>query len=877
MKKLLLTLSLVVSLAFASVAFAETSTSVAANLQAQINTILAQIQKLQLQLNAQAGVSTTVLPVVPTTSTSASDGFCFAFVNNLRIGDQNPDVTNLYRALIAEGLFDKDEAFQDGRQVLYFSERLASAVSEFQEKYASEVLAPAGLKRGTGYVGPSTRAKLNALYPCSKTIPPVECPLVYGSDGVVRHECSTNSQSPVINGVSGPQSLTVNQQGTWTVKASDPSGGALSYSVIWGDSTSVPMATGENGFPSASTFTQTATFTHTYTQAGSFYPQFFVRNNVGTQGTGLSVNVVGVKTASSITVSRPNGGEAWTKGTTQTISWNDTSNNLPAGCNQNGLYCMPPVPRSYDIKLIPYCIGTCTAIPHAPYTIASNVYSNSYYWNVGSITYAYATQPNPTTIVPDGAYTIQVCQTGISVCDSSDSYFKIISGVAQPSITVLSPNGGETFTQGSLLTGSFTTSNIAYGTFCEAAIVGRKSDGSPVDATIATLSMSATDKQVYSGTIPANLVPPGSYRIRVDCGGGVLIAQDQSDNSFTITTPTNSTTPTAYLSASSGNKTVSSSGSNSTTGVLTVNVGDVVSYTWNTNGTSATSGYTVSGGADPCGWYPVSSGPNYPWVAHDTNGSYSMPNAIQSCQAGHTYYITYKGTNSAGSNSATVAVVVNPVVSSQPTITVTSPNGGETLTMGKTYTASWTSSGVSSVMVDLVRPGYECHLTNGDVSNTGSLNFSLTSCVNGLAISPATDYKIVVMYRSNAAIVTKDESNSYFTIMTTSTLNNQSPIIDSITGPTAVGVNQAGTWNVKATDPESGNHVVFGVNWGDGSISANTFFSSTDPKYALATLSHTYTQAGAYTITFSVDDGDGGITTQQRTLNAWVVGTFTVN
>ncbi|MBU2219373.1 hypothetical protein KKG15_02705, partial [Patescibacteria group bacterium] len=51
-------------------------------------------------------------------------------------------------------------------------------------------------------------------------------------------------------------------------------------------------------------------------------------------------------------------------------------------------------------------------------------------WSVGKyLQEVYATGG----IAPDGSYTIQICQTGSTICDSSDSYFSIAAATASQS------------------------------------------------------------------------------------------------------------------------------------------------------------------------------------------------------------------------------------------------------------------------------------------------------------------------------------------------------------------------------------------------------------------------------------------------------------
>jgi peptidoglycan hydrolase-like protein with peptidoglycan-binding domain len=81
----------------------------------------------------------------------------FQFTDNLTVGSRGEQVTELQELLIKEGVYP--EAMVTG----YFGPLTKAAVIRFQEKYSSEVLTPVDLTQGTGFVGSSTRKKLNSL------------------------------------------------------------------------------------------------------------------------------------------------------------------------------------------------------------------------------------------------------------------------------------------------------------------------------------------------------------------------------------------------------------------------------------------------------------------------------------------------------------------------------------------------------------------------------------------------------------------------------------------------------------------------------------------------------------------------------------------
>lgn len=97
-------------------------------------------------------------------SAQTAEPFCHDFKTQLKIGSTGPGVTALQTALQLDGEFSTTVRVTD-----HFGPRTLVAVRAFQEKYASEILTPSGLTRGTGVVGGVTRAKLNALYGCSTT------------------------------------------------------------------------------------------------------------------------------------------------------------------------------------------------------------------------------------------------------------------------------------------------------------------------------------------------------------------------------------------------------------------------------------------------------------------------------------------------------------------------------------------------------------------------------------------------------------------------------------------------------------------------------------------------------------------------------------
>ena len=111
----------------------------------QIDFLQKEIAKVQAQINAILGRN-------PPSCSSITENLYYGMQNNAQV-----------RCLQEFLKFQGTEIYPEGLVTGNFGNLTRLAVIRFQEKYASEILTPLGLSRGTGVVGPRTLTKINQL------------------------------------------------------------------------------------------------------------------------------------------------------------------------------------------------------------------------------------------------------------------------------------------------------------------------------------------------------------------------------------------------------------------------------------------------------------------------------------------------------------------------------------------------------------------------------------------------------------------------------------------------------------------------------------------------------------------------------------------
>jgi peptidoglycan hydrolase-like protein with peptidoglycan-binding domain len=482
-----------------------------AQLQAEIQSLTAQLTQLQAQLAAAGGTTTT---------------WCYTFNNNLSIGMSGNAVTELQTALQ-----------KDGESVTItgtFDDQTASAVTAFQEKYQSQILSPYGLSYGTGYAGKSTRAELNSLFGCTGSNP-VTPPIVVNPITPTSTPTSTSSSSSPsvnlqINGSNG--SLTVSSGATLNLVWSSidiPLICSVSYPTSAGPSGNMTEATSGSLTLKAMTVSTPSTYTY-----GVACP------TSGAEGSTVSdtvqVNVaptISTTPSTLITVQSPSSGQTFTQGASNAITWTGGAQIVIINLyNSTGQVLQGMIP-------------------------VTNAVTNtgSYTWD-GKTIYTESGSGETSSAIAQGSYRIKVLDAQGDA--SMSNVFSVvapatISTSTTVTVTIQNPSAGQTFTQGA--------SNIVAwtGTQSAASLMLYDASGQTFEGTISPSLVSSAltgsgnsyswnAQALYGSSGSASTIAPGSYRLKVTDNRGdfamsnvftvVAPAAISTSTTVTVTTPT---------------------------------------------------------------------------------------------------------------------------------------------------------------------------------------------------------------------------------------------------------------------------------------------------------------------------------------------------
>jgi hypothetical protein len=348
-----------------------------------------------------------------------------------------------------------------------------------------------------------------------------------------------------------------------------------------------------------------------------------------------------------IIVTYPNGGERLSIGSTHKITWNSTS-------------------TLGDIK-----IDYSTDNGFSWTEIAASTENDGQYdWIV------------PDT--PSDTCLMRVSETDGDPTDTSDAVFSI---VFPSTLTITSPNGGETWEAGTFQDITWTST----GTVGNVKIEYSTDNGTSWTEIV----KSTANNGIYHWMVPDT--PSDNSLVRIsesDIDDG---PSDVCDSVFSITPPSS---PAIFITSPNGGEELTAGSVHEITWTSVGTVGDLkIEYSID-NGTSWTD---IIAATENDG--------GYEWTVPDDPSGNCLIRASEAVDG----------------DPLDVSDALFSIVSISSTLTVTSPNGGESLTAGSTYDITWTSTGtIDNVIIEYsTDSGISWTTIVTSTANNGSFNWTV--------------------------------------------------------------------------------------------------------------------------------------------------------
>ncbi len=504
-------------------------------------------------------------------------------------------------------------------------------------------------------------------------------------------------------------------------------------------------------------------------------------SNISVSGSNITA-AISLAQLPNIAVLAPNGGESWAVGSSQTIRW--TSYQVTGLLN---IY-LKRSPTETWVRIGPNVSNT-----------------GSFRWTV--------TGPATSTakiLVQNAAATIK---------DSSQTVFSIY---VPPSITITAPNTAESWQLGTIKTITWNSVNVS-------GTVSIQLNRSYPTGSWETLYAGVTNNSSHTWTVTGTTSSTSRFRILSDATPTV---GDTTNASLYICNLSLSAPDGGQSWGIGSRQTISWTNANlagnislylrrtptSTLEVIATNITNTGSRVWTVTGpVTSTARILVRNVAcivadsssstfsifqppkitvtSPNGAELWQGGTihNVTWTALSISGTVvvqinrSYPSGTwETLQSGVSASGSYPWTVSGSGSTNRIRVVwssnsmicdTSNAIFSIPSIVLTSPNGGENLTIGSTRTITWTSSLVSGTLNIYLRRSNSTTWTRicPNVANTGSARWVVTSPITSTA-------KILIQ---NAAATIKDSSNAVFSIGVTGSPDTPTTPIGTSENPTA--------------------------------------------------------------------------------------------